>query len=171
MAGGTDGDGVRAKKIGKRQTCSQICGIWSADIRNKGQHTYLCNIKCKFKDVNILHKKDAHSMVAAVFVSVHHEYSNSYLTHFHSECACFVLVLNGRIWYFFGIRCEGTGKLTCTHTERARGGGEREKDRHLQAHTRALTSYKHTNGTYMQCRLTLNARKMQKNTKNTKKRA
>lgn len=103
--------------VENRQTCSQMCSIWSANIRNKGQHTYLCNIKCKFKDVNILHKKDAHSMKAAAFLSVHHEYSNSYLTHFHSVCVCVLY----RFWMvvsdiFLGKCYEGTGKNTRAHT-------------------------------------------------------
>lgn len=136
--------GLRRDGVENRQTCSQICGIWSADIRNKGQHTYLCNIKCKFKDVNILHKKDAHSMVAAVFVSVHHEYSNSYLMHFHIVwvCACVYKCVSvyvfciGFEWpylIFFGQTLRRYGKTYVhTHIHTAR-----DTHTHIYKRTRA----------------------------------
>lgn len=100
--------------------------------------------------MNILHKKDAHSMEAAAFLSVHHEYSNSYLTHFHSVCVCvFCIGFEWSYLIFFWANVTKVRARIHAHTHR---------------HARALTSYKHTNGPYMQCWLALNARKMQKNT-------
>lgn len=80
-------------KIGKRVR-NRI--PWSEDT-NKGQHTYLCNIKCKFKDVNILHKR-MHT-ACRHFVSVH-EYTE-YCERCVGLCWCIARIFRVFFLYWF----------------------------------------------------------------------
>lgn len=81
-------------KIGKRVRNRLL---WSEDT-NKGQHTYLCNIKCKFKDVNILHKR-MHT-ACRHFVSVH-EYTE-YCERCVGLCWCIARIF--RVFFYIGLK-------------------------------------------------------------------
>lgn len=69
-----------------RQTCSQSCWVWLEDT-NRGQHTYLCNIKCKFKYVNILHKR-MHTACRRFVKRSWTSHECEYRTHFHRAIVC-----------------------------------------------------------------------------------